>query len=91
MKFVTSREIRANPATLWEVRDSGETVITVNGRPTALVIPVGDDLENTIATVRKARASAALERIRLFARERGLDALSNDEIGREIAKSRKRR
>jgi prevent-host-death family protein len=90
MKFVTSREIRANPAKLWEVRDSGETVITVNGRPTALVIPVGDDLERTLATVRRARASAAIETIRLSSRDRGLDTLSEDEIDKEIAKGRKR-
>jgi len=91
MKFITIREIRANPARLWEVRDSQETVITVNGRPKALVVPIGDDMERTIASVRRARASVALEAIRISAQAQGLNALTQDEIAQEIKRSRKGR
>lgn len=88
MKFITSREIRSNPARLWEVRESDETVITVNGKPRALVVPVGDDLEAALASVRRARATAALEQVRMHARKEGLDTLSTDEINKEIRKVR---
>lgn len=91
MKFITSREIRSNPARLWEVRESDETVITVNGKPRALVVPVGDDLETALASVRRARAAVALEKVRLHARNEGLDTLSDDDIEKEIRKVRARR
>lgn len=88
MKFITSREIRSNPARLWEVRETDETVITVNGKPRALVVPVGDDLEAALASVRRARATAALDQVRMYARNEGLDTLSSDEIDKEIRKVR---
>jgi antitoxin (DNA-binding transcriptional repressor) of toxin-antitoxin stability system len=88
MKFITSREIRSNPARLWEVRENDETVITVNGKPLALVVPVGDDLEAALASGRRARTTAALEQVRMHARKKGLDTLSSDEIDKEIRKVR---
>jgi PHD/YefM family antitoxin component YafN of YafNO toxin-antitoxin module len=91
MKFISSREIRSNPARLWEATGSDETVITVNGKPRAIVLAVGDDLEETLATMRRARTSAALEKIRISSCEKGLDKMSEQEIEAEISHSRKRR
>jgi antitoxin (DNA-binding transcriptional repressor) of toxin-antitoxin stability system len=88
MKFITSREIRSNPARLWEVREGDEAVITVNGKPRAIVVAIGDDLEETLATVRRARAATALERIRMHSRDQGLDTLPEREIDTEIRKVR---
>lgn len=88
MKFITSREIRSNPARLWEVREGDEAVITVNGKPRAVVVAVGDDLEETLATVRRARAAAALQKIRIHSREQGLEDLPEKEIEAEIRKVR---
>jgi antitoxin (DNA-binding transcriptional repressor) of toxin-antitoxin stability system len=88
MKFITSREIRSNPARLWEVREGDEAVITVNGKPRAIVVAIGDDLEETLATVRRARAATALEKIRMYSRDRGLDTLPEPEINAEIRKVR---
>ncbi len=88
MKFITSREIRSNPARLWEVRESDETVITVNGKPRALVVPVGDDLEAALASVRRAKVATALEQVRLHAKKEGLDTLSDERIDKEIRKVR---
>ena len=65
-----------------------ESVITVNGKPRAIVVAVGDDLEETLASLRRARAFNALEKIRIYAREKGLEALSDQEIEEEISRSR---
>lgn len=91
MNFISSREIRSNPARLWEVTGTDETVITVNGKPRAIVLAVGEDLEETLATMRRARASSALEKIRISSGEKGLATLSEQEIDAEISHSRKRR
>ncbi|MDP2797229.1 MAG: hypothetical protein Q8N94_06945 [Methanoregula sp.] len=91
MKFISSREIRSNPARLWELPAHDEAVITVNGKPRAIVLAVGDDLEETLSTMRRARVSAALEKIRISSREKGLDNMSEQEIEAEISHSRKRR
>ena len=86
MKFISSREIRSNPACLWELPAIDETVITVNGKPRAIVRAVGDNFEETLSIMRRARASAALEKIRISSREKGLDNLSEQEIDAEISR-----
>jgi hypothetical protein len=63
-------------------------VITVNGKPHAIVIAAGEDLEVTLSAVRRARAVTALEKIRIHAHRKGLDGLSADEIAEEIRLSR---
>jgi hypothetical protein len=88
MKFITSREIRSNPARLWEGAGSDESVITVNGKPRAIVIAAGEDLEETLSAVRRARAVTALEKIRIYAHKKGLDSLPDKEIADEIRQSR---
>ncbi|MDD3135206.1 MAG: hypothetical protein WC015_09125 [Methanoregula sp.] len=91
MKFISSREIRSNPARLWEVTGNDESVITVNGKPRAIVVAVGEDLEVTLASLRRARAFLALEKIRISARENQLETLTDQEIEHEICQSRTRR
>ena len=88
MKFITSREVRSNPARLWEGTGSDESVITVNGKPRAIVVAVGEDLEETLMAFRRARVSTALEKIRQSARENGLETLSEQEIDTEINRLR---
>jgi hypothetical protein len=88
MKFISSREIRSNPARLWEVTGSDESVITVNGKPRAIVVAVGEDLEVTLASLRRARAFNALEKIRIYAREKSLENLTDQEIEHEICQAR---
>lgn len=84
MKFISSREVRTNPARLWELPNGDETVITVNGKPRALVVAVGEDLEAALTSVRRARAATAVEKIRLHARKDGHDTISDNEIDNEI-------
>lgn len=89
MKFITSREIRSNPARLWEGSRDDESVITVNGKPRAIVIAAGEDLETTLQAVRKARAALALEKIRIESRKTGTDRFTGTEIDEEIRQVRK--
>lgn len=88
MKFISSRETRSNPARPWEVTGSDESVITVNGKPRAIVVAVGEDLEVTLASLRRARAFNALETIRISAHKRELETLTEQEIDHEIRQAR---
>lgn len=88
MKFISSREIRSNPARLWEMPASDDVVITVNGKPRAIVVAVGENLEETLGSLRRARAATALDKIRMHARDRGVDNLPEKEIDFEIRKVR---
>ncbi len=63
--------------------------LTSNGRPAAVIAGVGEnDMEETVAAVRRARAQAAVSRLRRTAAERGVDKLSAAEIESEIVQSR---
>ena len=86
MKFISSREIRSNPARLWELPAIDEIVITMNGKPRAIVLPIGDNLEETLSIMRRVRASAAVEKIRKSSREKGLENISVQEIDAEISR-----
>ena len=72
MKFVSSREIRVNPRPVFEAARGGdEVVITSRGKPVALLVGVdGDDLEETLRLLRRARAQAAVSRMRLASEQK---------------------
>jgi hypothetical protein len=91
MKFITSREIRSNPARLWEGSRDFESIITVNGKPRAIVIGTGEDPEATLQAVRKARAALAIERIRNESLKTGMDKIPENGIDNEIRQVRKAR
>jgi len=93
MKTVTIRDFRTRPK---QVRDAlkkeREAVLTANGRPVALMIPVdAGTVDQTLETLRRARGLEALRAIRRESRERGLDRLSNAEIDAMIEKTRRAR
>ncbi|MGH3145355.1 MAG: type II toxin-antitoxin system Phd/YefM family antitoxin [Rubrobacter sp.] len=93
MKFVSSREIRVNPRPVFEAAEEGdEVVITSRGKPVALLLGVrGEDLEETVRLVRRARAQAAVSRMRKAALREGLDRLDQAEIDEEIRTARSER
>ena len=93
MKFVTIRELRQNTHKLKDaLKKSGKIVLTSNGKPIALVMPVDElSMEEELIALRQAEAHMALERIRAKAKARGLDKLSFAEIDRIIAESRRER
>jgi len=93
MRFVTIRDLRANIARLRkDLQEDREIVLTANGRPFALMTPVEPDtVEEEVLAIRRARAQAALSRIRAKAKAEGLDRMSMAEIDAVIAKVRRER
>ncbi len=93
MEFVTIREFRLKPGHVWDkLRQQREIVLTSNGRPVAVIAGVGeDDVEETVVALRRARAQAAVARMRKDAAERGVDKLTPDDIDAEIKAARSTR
>jgi prevent-host-death family protein len=93
MEFVTIRDLRLKPAEVWDkLRQQREIILTSNGRPVAVLAGVGEsDVEETVTALRRARAQAAVARMRRSAAARGADKLSAAEIESEIARSRRER
>ncbi|MFO8007763.1 MAG: hypothetical protein R6V05_08515 [Candidatus Brocadiia bacterium] len=93
MKFVTVRQLRASTAKLRkDLEKDREIVVTVNGRPFALMTPIEPDtVEEEVLALRRARAQAALSRTRAKAQADGLDRVSMDEIDAVIASVRRER
>jgi antitoxin (DNA-binding transcriptional repressor) of toxin-antitoxin stability system len=90
MKYIATRDLRSNPSAVWETLDEGsEVIVTVNGKPKAIMIKADEDLEFLIKAISRAKAELAVERMRLQSLKIGLDSLSEEEIEREIAESRK--
>lgn len=93
MKTVTIRDFRSRPK---QVRDAlkkeKEAVLTANGRPVALMIPVdAGSVDQALETLRRARGLEALRALRRESRERGLDRLSSSEIDAIIKDTRRAR
>ena len=84
MKFVTVRDFRNSSREIWEKVESEESVIvTNNGKPTALLIHISEDnLEETLASFRQAKAMRAFNKMRGKAAENGY--MSDEEINAEI-------
>ena len=93
MKFITVRDLRTRPATVWkDLRKESELVITNNGKPIALLTPLSDEnLEDALRASRRARAGEALRSIRKSASASCTDRLSMDEIDSEVRSHRKGR
>ena len=93
MRTVTIRDFRTRPR---QVRDAlareSEAVLTVNGRPVALLLPTdASTIDATLETVRRARGLEALRALRRESREAGLDRLSARDIDAVVAKARRAR
>ena len=93
MKFITVRDIRTSPAKIWkQLPEEQEMVITNNGRPIALLMPITDQsMEQTLSAVRRARAMAAVQRMQQAARDLGVDRMNEQEIDDEIRETRRER
>lgn len=93
MRFVTVRDLRLRGREIWKALRAGEeAVLTHNGSPVALLIGVQEDrLEETVRLVRRARAQAAVSRMREHASVLGLDKVSDEGIEAEIRAVRRAR
>ena len=82
MRFTSVRDLRNRPGSV--LRDSvkaEEIVLTSNGKPVALVVPVdGNTLEEELRVYRQVRAQLAIERMQKTAKASGLDSMTLDDI-----------
>ena len=93
MKFVPARDLRIRPGSVWKnLKASRRLVITSNGKPQAILKDIsGKDLEEEWKNDIIADGLSALSRIRAAACTNGTDALTVEEIDKEIRASRKGR
>jgi antitoxin (DNA-binding transcriptional repressor) of toxin-antitoxin stability system len=93
MEFITVRDLRTRPGQIWDrLRQQRDLILTSHGRPIAVLSHIDEGgVEETLTSLRRARAQAALSRLRADAAAQGLDRLSADEIEAEIAAARTER
>lgn len=93
MRFVTVRDLRNKSAQIWrQLSEEKEMILTSNGKPIAILSAISEDtLEESLITLRRARAMAAVAYMQTRSVELGADRMSLDEINKEIADERKSR
>jgi antitoxin (DNA-binding transcriptional repressor) of toxin-antitoxin stability system len=90
MTFVSIRDMRTRPGEVWQqLQQEGDLIVTSSGRPFALMISAeGEDVEDLLLALRRARAQLAVSRLRKHASSAGLAHMSLDEINAEIRQTR---
>jgi antitoxin (DNA-binding transcriptional repressor) of toxin-antitoxin stability system len=91
MKFISVRDFRTSSAAIWKsLPDEQEMVITNKGKPIALLTPLsGKNLENTLLSIRQAKAVNAVKLLQQESIKRGMDNTAMKEIDEEIKRIRK--
>jgi len=85
MKFVTIRELRNRPGRVWDELRAEDLVLTANGKPVGILVSVEEgNLEEALASLRRARALGAVSRLRKRAAESGARKLGGREIAAEV-------
>jgi len=92
MRFISVREMNTRPKEVWRKIKEEELVITLNGKPIALLSAVSEEtLEKTLRMIRRNRALMALEEMQKKSLASGLDKMADAEIQDEIRAVRKNR
>lgn len=93
MQFVSVRELRGKSADVWrKLSQEREVIITSNGKPIAILSAVSaENLEESLAAIRKARALTAVEVMQMSSVRAGADRMSLKEVNEEIIQERKER
>lgn len=93
MKFVSVRDFRSKSGKVWkDLAHEKDLLLTSNGKPIALISSVNEEtVEGSLALLRRARATAAVEKIRSRSLATKASKLSLKEINVEIASVRKGR
>jgi antitoxin (DNA-binding transcriptional repressor) of toxin-antitoxin stability system len=93
MGFISIRDMRTRPGEVWQqLAEEGDLIVTSSGRPFALMISAeGEDIEQLLVALRRAKAQLAVTRMRAQAAEKGLDRLAAEEIDDEIKQARHER
>ena len=87
MRFLSVRDLRGKSGEVWkELPKEKEMVITSNGRPVAILSSISEaDFEPALASIRQARAAAAVALIQRKSSAHGLEGIDMAEIDAEIA------
>lgn len=90
MQSITIEQLHENTGDiLQQLAGNGEIVVTDCGRPVAILSDVFEnDVDKSLAALRRARAIAALKSAQESARKAGLDQMSLEEINEEIRAAR---
>lgn len=93
MSFVSIRDMRIRPGEVWkQLQEEGDLVVTSSGRPFALMIAAeGEDVEQLLLALRRAKAQLAISRLRAKAAQKGSDRMTEAEIEAEIEQARRER
>lgn len=93
MKTVTIRDFRTRPRAVRDaLKREREALLTANGRPVAVMIPVdAGTIDQTLETLRRARALEALRIVHSEMQQRDTARMSTRDIDAIIAKTRKAR
>ena len=90
MNFFTVRDLRTSPKSVWDTLEKEEeVVITNNGKPSALMIPVTcTNFDEVLAVVRQVSAMRLVTRMQQAALDAGQDAMGLEDINSEITAAR---
>jgi prevent-host-death family protein len=93
MKFISMRDLRLRPGKVWKMaKEEGDVVLTVNGRPVAILTGVDENsLETEVSAIRRARALQALDSLQVASLRKRTDRITADKIDREVRAVRKTR
>jgi hypothetical protein len=94
MQFIPYRLLRNEPSALRKkLEDEGELVVSVDGKPFAVMIDLSncDNLDDLLVMISRLRAQMAVRSVRSQARRNGLDNMNADHIDEIIRKTRTER
>ena len=91
MNFYSIRDLRSETKNICEkVRQSGEVVITNNGKPSVLMLDISEDnFDEVIRAIRQAKAMIAFNSMKAVAAANGY--MTDSEIENEIKAARSER
>jgi hypothetical protein len=91
MEFIPYRLLRNEPSALRKkLEDEGELVVSVDGKPFAVMIDLSncENLDDLLVMISRLRAQMAVRSIRSQARRNGLAKMNIDQINEMISKTR---
>jgi hypothetical protein len=93
MKFVTIRDLRSKSRQIQkDLPKYKEMILTSNGKPIAIMTMIsGESLEDSLAAIRRARATRAVTGLQLQSAKSGKYMMPDSEIDDEIREVRKAR
>ena len=82
MKFISVKDFKTAPPDIWKkLSAEREMVVTNNGKPIALMIPLNDEmLEDTVTAIRRIKAINALKKMQEISASLGNDKMTLEKI-----------